>query len=171
MGGLSVVVRRAVPADAAAVAEIYNRGIEQRIATFETEPRTEEDRRRWIEAHGERHPILVAEVGGQVVGWASVSAYRPRACYDGIGEHSVYVREGFQGRGVGRRLLMALIEEAARLGYWKLVSRIFDFNHPSRALHRVCGFREVGVYEKHGKLDGRWLDCVIVERLIPENIR
>lgn len=166
----SCIIRRASPDDAAAVAEIYNQGIRRRIATFQTEERTPEERRRWIEAHGGRHPVLVAEVDGRVVGWASLSAYRARACYDGIGEHSVYVHEAYQGCGVGRRLLAALIREAAELGYWKLVSRIFTFNEPSRAAHRACGFREVGVYEKHARLDGRWLDVVIVERLIEQNL-
>ncbi|MEW6046690.1 MAG: arsinothricin resistance N-acetyltransferase ArsN1 family A [Bacillota bacterium] len=166
-----MVIRHATASDAAAIARIYNQAIEERIATFETEPRTPEERRRWLESHGPRHPVLVAQVAGQVAGWASIGPYRPRSCYDGVGEFSIYVDAAWRGRGVGRRLLTALIETAERLGYWKLVSRVFDFNVASRALCRSCGFREVGTYEKHGRLDGRWIDCVIVERLIPENIR
>lgn len=170
MAHLDVTVRRARLEDAAAIAEIYNQAIEQRIATFETEPRTKEERRQWIENQGHRHPILVAEAEGQVVGWTSVSAYRSRPCYSGVGEFSVYVHEKARGQGVGRQLLTGLIDEVTQLGYWKLVSRIFSFNHASRSLCRSCGFREVGVYEKHGKLDGRWVDCVIVERLIDANL-
>jgi L-amino acid N-acyltransferase YncA len=100
-----------------------------------------------------------------------VSSYRPRACYSGIGEFSIYLDTGARGRGVGKSLLIALVDEARICGYWKLLSRIFPANAPSRALCRACGFREVGTYEKHGRLDGRWMDVVIVERVIPENLR
>ncbi len=176
----ATTVRRARPADAAAVAEIYNHAIRERMATFETAERSEDAMRAWIEEHDDRHPVLVGELvegagnadGGRrpIIAWASISGYRPRACYAGVGEFSVYVREGYRGMGVGERLLLALIDEARRLGYWKLVSRIFPQNTASRRLVARCGFREVGVYEKHGKLDGRWRDTVIVERLIPENL-
>ncbi len=166
---MTVTIRLAAPGDAAAIAGIYNQGIADRGATFETEPRTAAD----IEArlgHQERFPVLVAEVADRVVGWAGLSAYRPRACYAGIAEFSVYLDRSARGKGIGRRLVDALVAAARERGYWKLVSRVFPFNAASRALCRSCGFREVGVYEKHGRLDGRWLDVVIVERLIPENI-
>jgi phosphinothricin acetyltransferase len=153
------------------VAAIYNHAIEERVATFETEPRSEIGMRQWIAGHDARHPILVAVAPQDaVVGWASVSEYRPRSCYAGVGEFSVYVAHDQRGRGVGKVLLTGLVEEAGRLGYWKLVSRIFPFNVASRELCKRCGFREVGVYEKHGKLDGKWIDTVIVERLVPENL-
>jgi phosphinothricin acetyltransferase len=155
-------IRAAAEADAAAIAD--------RVATFETEPRSAEERRAWRRAIAGRYPAAVAEVDGQVVGWAGAGPYRARECYRGIGEFSVYVRREWRGRGVGDVLLPALIEAAERLGLWKLVSRIFLFNEASRALCRRHGFREVGVYEKHAKLDGRWLDVVIVERLIPANL-
>ena len=169
-------VRPATPDDAAAIAEIYNQGIRARIATFETEERTAEERRAWLAAHDERHPVIVAtlpepEGGERVVGWASTDHYRPRACYAGIAEFSIYVHEGYQGRGIGVALLPALIEAAERAGLWKLVSRIFPENTASRVLCARAGFREVGVYEKHGKLDGVWKDVVIIELLIPANLR
>jgi phosphinothricin acetyltransferase len=100
-----------------------------------------------------------------------VTGYRPRACYAGIGEFSIYLDRAARGRGVGRTLLDALVDEARARGYWKLVSRIFPANAASRALCRACGFREVGTYEKHARLDGEWKDVVIVERLIPENLQ
>jgi phosphinothricin acetyltransferase len=99
-----------------------------------------------------------------------LSTYRPRACYSGIAEFSIYLDQAARNRGVGRRLLTALVGAARDRGYWKLVSRVFPFNTASRALCKACGFREVGIYEKHGQLDGQWLDVVIVERVIPENI-
>jgi len=165
-----VRVHRATEGDAAAIAEIYNPGIEDRIATYETTLRTAEDRRTWLRAIDGHYPAIVAEVGGKIVGWAGAGAYRTRECYDGIGEFSVYVRRDWRGQHIGDQLLPALIAEAERLGLWKLLSRIFLFNESSRALCRKYGFREVGIYEKHGKLDGQWLDVVIVERLIPANL-
>jgi phosphinothricin acetyltransferase len=162
-------IRQAVAADAAAVAAIYNQGIEERASTFETTPRTPADLARRIDEDPQRFPVLVAADSSGILGWSSIGAYRPRACYAGIGEFSVYVDRGARGRGVGRALVEALVEDARGRGYWKLLSRIFTFNTASLALCRSVGFREVGVYEKHGRLEGRWLDVVIVERLIPEN--
>ncbi|AHV97402.1 arsinothricin resistance N-acetyltransferase ArsN1 family A [Paenibacillus sabinae] len=164
---MEVKLRRAAEKDAEQLAEIYNYSIQhERNATFETELRTAEDRRFWIRNQHKRHPIIVAECEGRILGWASSSPYRTRSCYDGIGEFSIYVHKPFRGKGIGKRLLNELIEECRRIGHWKLLSRIFDFNHESRELCKRCGFREVGIYEKHGQLDGRWIDCVIVEKLL-----
>jgi phosphinothricin acetyltransferase len=113
---------------------------------------------------------VVAQINGEIIGWAGAGPYRERECYQGIGEFSMYVRRDWRSRGVGDLLVAALISEAERLGLWKLLSRIFPFNEASRALCRKHRFREVGVYEKHACLDGRWLDVVIVERLISENV-
>ena len=167
---LELRARPAALDDAAAIAEIYNQGIADRTATFETEPRSAEERRAWLRGLADRYPAVVVEAGDKVVGWGAAGAYRPRDCYRGIGEASVYVHRDWRGQGVGSLLLGALIGEAERLGLWKLVSRIFVFNEASRALCRKHGFREVGIYEKHARLDGRWIDCVIVERLIPANL-
>lgn len=166
---MSLIIRAATHRDAPAVADIYNQGIADRGATFETDPRSVGDIAARLRDQ-DRCPVLVAEADGQVIGWAGLSSYRPRACYAGISEFSIYLDRSARGRGVGRTLLDALIVVAKDRGDWKLVSRIFPFNTASRALCRACGFREVGVYEKHGRLDGRWLDVVIVERLIPENL-
>ena len=169
---MKVEVRRAIPSDAAEVTEIYNYSIvHERNSTFETEGKSVEDRKTWIEEAGQQYPIMVAVSENQVVGWASVSAYRQRDCYKGVGEFSIYLHKDFRGKGVGKQLLRALIEECERVGYWKLLSRIFEFNHASRQLCRSLGFREVGIYEKHGQLDGRWIDCVIVEKLLPQNMK
>ena len=159
-----MTTRLATPDDSGAMARIYNEGIEDRVATFETRPRSAEDIRQWFDGV---HPIVVVEDGGQVVAFASTSSYRPRECYAGIAETSVYVARQFRRRGAGRVALQALIQAAGQAGFWKLLSRIFPENAASRELVHELGFREVGVYEKHGKLDGRWRDVVIVERLIP----
>lgn len=160
--------RPATPADAAAIAHIYNQGIEDRIATFEVRFRTESDVRAWFDG---KHPIVVVEGGaGEAIAFAATSDYRPRECYAGIAEASVYVDRRYRRRGAGRLALAALLEAAERAGFWKLVSRVFTENTASRALIGSLGFREVGVYEKHGLLDGVWRDVVIVERLIPANL-
>ncbi len=157
-------LRDASPADAAAIARIYNQGIEDRVATFETRLRSEADVRAWFDGV---HPIVVVEEGGEIIAFAATSSYRPRDCYAGIAECSVYVARGARTRGAGRLVLSGLLAAAARAGHWKLVSRIFPENDASRRLCRSLGFREVGVYEKHGRLDGVWRDVVIVERLLP----
>ena len=166
---MTLAIRQATAADASPIALIYNQGIEDRGATFETEPRTAADIVRRLD-DATQFPLLVAEEHHDVVGWAGLSAYRPRACYSGIAEFSIYLERAARGRGIGRQLLLSLIDAARQRGYWKLVSRIFPSNAGSRALCRSCGFREVGIYERHGRLDGEWLDVVIVERLIPENL-
>jgi L-amino acid N-acyltransferase YncA len=159
--------RAATPEDAAAIARIYNEGIADRTATFETRPRTAADVAAWFDG---AHPIVVVEDQGEVVAFGSSSTYRPRECYRGVAEASVYVARSARGRGAGRLALASLIEACAAAGYWKLVSRVFVENGASRALIRALGFREVGVYEKHGQLDGTWRDVVIVERLIERNL-
>ncbi len=163
-----LLVRPATQADAPAITRIYNEGIRGRMATFETRERTEAEILAWF--GDPRHPILVAEQAGEVVGWISASSYRARECYAGIAEFSVYVARGARGRGAGRLAMEALIAAAERTGFWKLLSRVFVENTASRRLLRSLGFREVGIYEKHAQLDGVWRDVVIVERLLPANL-
>jgi L-amino acid N-acyltransferase YncA len=158
--------RLATAADAAAIAAIYNEGIADRIATFETEPRTPERIAAQLADKGERYPTVVAERDGQVVAWASAGPYRDRPAYAGVAEHSVYVARAARGTGAGRAALDALCRLYAERGFWKLVSRIFPENAASLALHDRCGFRVVGIYHRHGKLGAEWRDCVIVEKLL-----
>src|SRR5262245_4787771 len=160
--------RLATPDDAPAIAAIYNEGIADRIATFETEPRTPEQIARQLVEKGDRFPTIVAEHGGRVVAWAGAGAYRARPAYAGVAEHSVYVARSARGRGAGGAALDALCQAYAERGFWKIVSRIFPENTASLALHERCGFRVVGVYQRHGKLEGEWRDCVVVERLLGE---
>lgn len=160
-------VRNATLEDAEAIAAIYNQGIEDRLATFETRIRSSDDVRAWFDGI---HPIVVVEHDGRVVAFASTSTYRPRECYEGIAEFSVYVARDARGRGAGRLAMEALVREAERAGFWKLVSRVMTENVASLRLLRSVGFREVGIYEKHARLDGVWRDVVIVEVLISANL-
>jgi phosphinothricin acetyltransferase len=153
--------RPARSADAPALAAIYNAGIAGRDATFETDPRTPEQILTWL---GGRHPVVAIEEDGALLGFAAAFPYRDRPCYAGIAEFSVYVAAAARRRGAGRAAMDALAAACADAGFWKLVSRVFPENPASRALLRSCGFREVGVYERHAQLDGVWRDCVIVEK-------
>jgi L-amino acid N-acyltransferase YncA len=160
---MSLTARAAQISDAAAITTIYNEGIADRIATFETEPRSAGQVTAWFDG---RHPIVVVEKDGVVLAFASSSSYRSRDCYAGVAEFSVYVARQHRGTGAGRVAMAALIEAAQAAGIWKLVSRVFPENVASLALMARMGFREVGTYQRHGKLDGQWRDCVIVERLL-----
>lgn len=157
--------RLAVEGDLPAVVEAYNAGIEERVATFETQPRTVADLAGWLT---DGHPFLVAERDGRVLGFARAGAYSDRCVYRGVGEHAVYVARDARGLGLGRQLLEALAAECERRGFHKLTSRVFSDNAASLAAHRAAGFAEVGVQRRHGKLDGVWKDCVLVERLLGE---
>ena len=164
----STIARPAEARDAAAIARIYNHGIEDRVATFETEPRTPAQIEALLADRAGKFPTVVVERDGDVIAWAGVSSYRSRPCYDGVAEFSVYVDRTLRRTGAGRAAMEALVTACEAKGFWKLVSRVFADNDASRAFHRRLGFREVGVYERHGRLDGAWKDCVIVERLIGE---
>ena len=148
------------------IAAIYNEGIAERIATFETEPRTAEQIAAQLVEKGDRFPTIVAEHEGRVVAWAGAGPYRARPAYAGVAEHSVYVASSARRKGAGRVALDALCHAYAERGFWKIVSRIFPENTASLALHERCGFRVVGIYKRHGKLEGEWRDCIIVERLL-----
>ena len=161
-----IEVRSAVEADVPSITRIYNEGIIDRVATLEVEERTEEERRAWLTNRSERHPVLVAVRDGQVVGWASLNQFNPREAYRFVADFSVYVAREARGSGIGSRLLEALIAEARRLGYHKLVLAAFPFNGAGRRLYRRFGFREVGTYREQGVLDGRWVDVIIMELLL-----
>jgi phosphinothricin acetyltransferase len=165
---VKLTTRPATRDDAAAIAAIYNEGIADRVATFETEPRTAEQIAAQLADKGERYPTVVVERDGRVIAWASAGAYRSRPAYAGVAEHSVYVARAARGTGAGRAALNGLCDVYAGRGFWKLVSRIFPENAASLGLHEACGFRVVGVYRRHGKLAGEWRDCVIVERMLDE---
>ena len=158
-----MTTRAAVTGDSAEIARIYNQGIEDRTSTFETRLRTENDVRSWFDGI---HPIVVTEDAARVVAFASTSTYRPRECYTGIAEFSVYVDRDARGKGLGRAAMKALISASADAGFWKLVSRVFPENVQSLRLLQSLGFREVGLYRNHAQLDGQWRDVVIVELLL-----
>lgn len=159
------MIRAAGAADAQAIADIYNEGIATRLATFETEPREASDIEAWLAA-GERLPVLVADAGEEVLGWARILAYSDRTIYAGVGEVSVYVAAHARGRGIGTALLEALQRRATELCYWKLLGKLFPANAASAAMVRRCGWREVGLHHRHSRLDGDWRDVLLVEKVL-----
>lgn len=161
-----IETRDAQPDDAAHIARIYNQGIEDRQATLETQARTADERREWMGARGLRHPVLVALAAGDVCGWASLNQFNPRAAYDHVADISVYVAREWRGRGVGGVLLAALERRARDLGYHKLALAGFPFNAAAVRLYTRRGFVVVGVYHEQGLLDGRWVDVLLMEKLL-----
>jgi L-amino acid N-acyltransferase YncA len=159
------IIRDARPVDAESIARIYNEGIEDRIATFQTRVQTAADFEQPIGQRAE-YPVLVAEKDGNVVAWAAVKRYSDFPPYRPVAEAMLYVTRGERGRGVGTRLLDALADVSAEAGFTKLIGKLFTDNEPSLALVRRCGFSEVGVHHRHGRLDGKWKDVLLVERLL-----
>jgi len=162
------LVRAAAPSDAAAIAAIYNEGIADRVATFETRERDAAEVAAWLD---DGLPFVVATLDGAVAGFARVSPYSDRRVYSGVGEHGVYVARAVRGHGVGRVLLAELCAAAEAAGLYKLTSSVFADNAVSIAAHVAAGFEVVGVQRRHGRLDGEWRDCVLVERVLGEAAR
>jgi phosphinothricin acetyltransferase len=174
----AVRIRPASLADAGTICRIYNQGIDDRVATLETERRTPEERAQWLEARDARHPVLVAEEGegakgapaadaeGRVVGWASLNVFNARRAYEHVADLSLYVHRDWRGRGVGRHLLEALIGRARELGYHKLVLAAFPWDEAGMRAYGRAGFREVGIYREQGRLDGRWVDTIVMEKIL-----
>ena len=159
-------VRFATQADAEAVCRIYNQGIDDRVATLETELRTPEERRRWLAGRSPRHPVIVAEANGEVVGWGSLNVFNPREAYRFVADFSVYVERSWRGKGIGRVVLERLIELARQHGFHKMVLSALPTNTGGIALYEKLGFRTVGIYREQGQLDGRWVDTIIMEKLL-----
>ncbi len=159
------MVRAARVDDAESIARIHNQGIAERVATFQTQIQRAPE----VASDIARRLVLVAERDGRVVGWAGVSPYDDaHPYYSGVGEATLYVERGARRAGGARALLGALADEAERRGYYKLIGKIFSSNQPSIALVRSCGWQEVGLHRRHGRLDGEWKDVLVVELLLGE---
>ena len=161
-------MRLASAADAAEIARIYNQGIEDRLATFETEPRTVAEVKVLLAERLPGHSAVVLEARPGLAGFAWTSPYSSRPFYAGIVEFSVYVAREARGRGAGKRLLSHLVATCEARGLWKLTTRVLPENRASLAVCASAGFREVGIHRRHAQLDGEWRDCVVVERLLGE---
>ncbi len=164
-----MVMRPAREDDAAALREIFNEAVQDRLATFDTEAVSLEEQRRLITAaaHNPRHPILVAELRGWALGWITIQPYDSRPQLEDIGEVIVYVRRSFRNYGVGRQLMKTIQKEAQNLGYRKLIGHVLADNHDSLHLCRVTGWREVGRHAQHARHQDKLRDVMVVEYLLP----
>jgi len=163
---VTITIRPAAAADADAICTIHNQGIADRIATLDTALRTPAERRSWLADREGRHPVIVADVNGTVVGWASLNPFNAREAYDHVADFSIYVERSWRAKGIGRRLLDRLIELARSLGYHKLALAALNHNQAGAALYTSAGFTRVGVYREQGQLDGRWVDVLIMEKIL-----
>ncbi len=162
------LIREATFDDLPALREIHNQGIIDRIATLDLEPHTMEEKLRWFLRHGPRHPVLVAESNGVVIGWASLNTYNPRKAYQYVADLSVYIERQWRGKGIGRRLLETLLPLGQALEYHKIVLAAFPFNTAGMKLYERLGFRTVGIYREMGLVDGQWTDVIVMEKLWEE---
>jgi L-amino acid N-acyltransferase YncA len=165
-GSPSLVVRRARLADAARIAEVYNEAILTTTATFDIEPKTVADREAWLETHGERFPVLVGELDGTPVGFASLTPWSDRAAYDDTAEVGLYVHSSRHGQGIGKTLYAAIIEEARRLEFHSLIARVTQDSAASIHLNKAAGFVVVGTLEEVGRKFDRLLDVVIMQKML-----
>ena len=158
-------IRPATEQDITAITEIYNDAIANTTATFDTEPKTIEDRLLWFRAHDQLHPVIVAVIDDDVIGWATLSKWSDRCAYDSTAEVSVYVHHEHRDQGIGKRLLEVLTLEGEKLGMHSLISRISKGNEKSIYLHTRLGFENVGVLKEVGKKFGKYLDVHILQKV------
>jgi L-amino acid N-acyltransferase len=164
-----VLIRPAVPGDAGAIREIYNREVETSVATFDLVPRSLDGQRVWLAARSGAFAALVAVEGDDVIGFGSLSPYKERAAYRTSVEDSVYVRRDRHGRGVGRAILSELVAVARASGFHTVIARIEAGGTASRGLHAACGFELVGIEREVGRKFNRWLDVAVMQRLLGDS--
>ena len=161
-----MVIRLATVADAEAIRRIYNHEVEHTTHTFDLVPRTLEDQQAWLRDREGALGVVVAEVGGEVAGFASLSEYRPRAAYRTSVESSVYVDQSARGRGLGQRLMQELVVVAEARGFHTMIARIAGGHEASIRLHQAAGFTTVGTEREVGRKFGGWLDVVVMQRML-----
>ena len=159
-------MRLARPTDAEATRAIYNAEVTTTTVTFDLVPRSLEEQLAWLESHAGAHPAVVAADGAEVVGFGSLSPYRSRPAYATTVEDSVYVRADRRGEGFGGAILSELVALATIGGFHSVIARIVGGHQASIALHRSCAFDTVGVEREVGRKFGRWLDVVVMQRLL-----
>jgi L-amino acid N-acyltransferase YncA len=163
---MNILIREVHETDLHSILEIYNQGIIDRIATLEEAPKDEAYIKEWFEKHSGRYKAIVAEVEGQIVGWASLNQYNGRSAYNGVADISVYISRDFRGKGIGKILLRELESTAKENGFHKMVLFTFPFNQLGQGLYNKMGLREVGIFQNQGILDGQFVDVMAMEKLL-----
>jgi L-amino acid N-acyltransferase YncA len=160
-----LIIRPANPEDVDSITQIYNEAVQKTVATFDTEPKTLQEQRAWFEYHGLKYPIFVAELDGVVTGWASLSKWSDRCAYSDTAEISLYVKEEFRGRGMGRKLLEAIVRQGEKVGLHTVIARIAEGNRVSIHLHELLGFEHIGIMREVGRKFGRLLDVYLMQKI------
>jgi phosphinothricin acetyltransferase len=166
MQNTTATLRPTVESDLVAINDIYNHYVQNSTCTYQEEPESLGGRRQWFRHHGDKHPVIVAEAGGRVIGWGALSAYHARSAYRYTVENSVYVHHRHHRRGIGSLLLQELIVRARNLGYHAIIAGIDADQTASVALHAKFHFKPVGHLEQVGFKFGRWLDVLYMELLL-----
>ncbi|MFD9626428.1 arsinothricin resistance N-acetyltransferase ArsN1 family A [Peribacillus muralis] len=161
-----MIIREAMEKDIVPIKEIYNQGIEDRVATLETEMKDQSYMEEWFAKHIGRYKVIVAEQEGEIVGWASLNPYNSRDAYKGVADLSVYISRGHRGKGIGGLLLQSIEKLAKENDFNKIVLFTFPFNQMGQGLYSKRGYREVGVFKNQGILDGEFVDVMAMEKLL-----
>jgi len=161
-----IIIRKANLFDIDTITEIYNDAVVSTTATFDIEPKNTDEMRRWFAKHGPRHPILVAELDGQIIGWASLSKWSERNGYSDTAEVSVYVKDGFRGKGVGKKLLIDILKEGKKAELHTVVGRIVEGNDVSICLAESVGFVRIGTMREVGRKFGKLLDVHLMQIIL-----
>lgn len=160
-----LTIRRATLEDLGAITEIYNEAILQTVATFDTELKSIEEQKIWFADHGPKQPILVVDQDGLVVAWSSLSKWSDRCAYSDTAEVSLYVRKEHRGKGIGRKLLDAIIQEGHKVGLHTVIARIAEGNEPSINLFKSKGFEYIGVMKEVGRKFNKLLDVYLMQKI------
>jgi len=158
-----LIIRQATIHDLVQITEIYNDAIQKTTATFDTEPKTFEEQESWFADHDARHPILIAAQDSLTVGWASLSQWSDRCAYCDTAEISLYVKEEHQGKGIGKELMKAIIQEGQRAGLHTVIARIADGNEISIELCKSFGFQHIGTMREVGRKFGKLLNVHLMQ--------
>lgn len=161
------MLRKASAEDLTEILEIYNQGIEDGLATFEEDLKDKDYMENWFAAHQGRYAVFVAvNEEGKITGWASINPYNTRAAYYGVGELSIYIHREFRGKGIGQKLLQVLEDEARLQEFYKIVLFTFPINNLGQGLYRKLNYREVGLFKNQGRLKGKFVDVMLMEKLL-----
>lgn len=162
-----LTIRAAKMGDLGAITGIYNEAILTTSATFDTQPKTDEEQRTWFNNHGVKCPVVAAELDSEVVGWVSLSEWSDRCAYSDTAEISMYVKQEFRGKGIGRQLLQAIVAEGEKVGFHTILARINTGNDVSIHLHQSVGFEQVGIMREVGRKFGKLLDICLLQKIYP----